>query len=109
MRRCGVRVDCYVAAITEPAAKELERPVVALKAVTMVGVLGQPEHKQAVLDKLDEITHPDVAARAGEVIAHLSPSRDAATEAALEARIKGEQNPAVAIAFERALHRVRAR
>lgn len=112
---CTSNVDCYLAKLVDPASQGKETQFQGIKAAYMVGILGNPDVRQKLLDAMPKITNAAVRFVAVSVIDYHSPKGDNAIADKLqkmvdEAEEKKDQAKISANApFKTVIYRLNAR
>jgi hypothetical protein len=112
---CGDKIDCYIRTIGEPRAQEQDNQFVGIKAAYMIGVLGSPAARQAIVAQLPNVTNPAVRFVAVTVLDYLSPKGDVALADQLQAIVdageasKDPNRIAGNSPFKTVIYRLRAR
>jgi HEAT repeat protein len=84
---CGERVDCYLTQIQKPDAQEHDGQWYGIKAGYMLGILGNEQTRDKLVNILDKLTNAAVRYVAAQSIDHLTPRRNAGVVAKLDAII----------------------
>jgi hypothetical protein len=87
LKDCGESVACYLDAIQKPENQGHSSQLIGIKAGYMIGVLGDPAARDALVAALDRIDNPAVRFAAGETIDHLTPNGSPEVSAQLDALI----------------------
>lgn len=81
---CGDKVECYLAKIAEPASQAKETQFQGIKSAYMLGVLGNADTRQKIVDVMPKLTNAAVRYVAVSVIDYLSPKGDKALATTLQ-------------------------
>lgn len=84
---CKENVECYLAKLAEPASQAKETRFQGIKAVYMVGVLGNEGTRDKILATMPKLTTAETLGLAGVVIDHFSPKGDPKIAAAFQKMI----------------------
>jgi hypothetical protein len=87
LKDCGENVACYLDAIQKPENQEHSSQLIGIKAGYMIGMLGDPAARDALVAALDRIDNTAVRFAAGETIDHLTPHGSPEVSAQLDAII----------------------
>lgn len=115
LKECGDRVDCYLAKVGDPSLQSREEQSAAIKAATMVGVLGSEDTALLAARQLPSVSNAAVAFSLVQAIDHLTPRGSPAVAAALQRAIdavesRGDRTAQYGLGpVRQVLHRVRAR
>lgn len=91
---CGERVDCYLTQIQKPDFQDYDGQWYGIKAGYMLGILGNEQTRDKLVNVLDKLTNAAVRYVAAQSIDHLTPRRNAGVVAKLDAIITKNANSA---------------
>lgn len=91
---CGERVDCYLTQIQKPDAQEHDGQWYGIKAGYMLGILGNEQTRDKLVNVLDKLTNAAVRYVAAQSIDHLTPRKNAGVVAKLDAIVTKNANSA---------------
>ena len=80
LKACGDRVQCYLSEIEKSENQEQKTQFAAIKAAYMIGIFGNEQTRNELIDRLGSIDNAAVRYAASQTIDHLSPkgSKEAA-------------------------------
>lgn len=113
LNACGDNVGCYLAKIEDPSVQEKNDQFVGIKAVYMLGQLGNEGTKAEIVKRLGKIKNDAIKFEALNAIDHLSPNGDKKIADELQAILdeqatRGKETP-VDPAMRQIISRLRTR
>jgi HEAT repeat protein len=94
VKECGDKVSCYLAAIEKPSNQDEKNQLVAIKAGYMIGVLGNADARDKLIEALGGIENAAVRFVAAQTIDFLTPKGDKDVQDKLNAIIsKNAKSP----------------
>jgi HEAT repeat protein len=92
LNSCGERIDCYVTEIQKPDYQDYDGQWWGIKAGYMIGILGNEQTRDKLVDALDQVTNAAVRYVAAQTIDHLTPRGNSGVVAKLDAIITKNAN-----------------
>jgi cellobiose-specific phosphotransferase system component IIA len=115
LKSCGETVSCYLNAIQQSKNQEQKSQFAGIKAAYMLGILGNDQTRDKLVDELDSIDNAAVKFTAAQAIDHLSPKGSTETADKLKKildkdAVLADQDKIMADApLKSVMYRVRAR
>jgi hypothetical protein len=81
--RCKRQISCYMIALTDEESQKGLNQITGIKAATMLGILGDGQVRNAILQRYERIKSPAVQLAAARAIEHLTKTDAAQTSEAI--------------------------
>jgi hypothetical protein len=78
LNACGDKLECYLAKLADPAVQDEKQQFAGIKAIYMVGILGNDDVKQKLIDLMPKLKNSAIRGLAASVIDFRSPKGDKA-------------------------------